>query len=370
MVRANPGIALPVLAVVVVACGSGLEKANTTRSDTLSLSESSGASAADRFSSKNGRIAWTSVVPNGPDTFGLAIVSADPDGTDLRQLTFPEAGGFDDGDADWSPDGASLVFERDFDIQDFHMGDVVAQLYRINADGSGLSQIGDCTGDCVGNAFPSYSPDGKHIAFIKWIGPVRSDGNVTSGGIWIMKADGTQPVQITQRQIPTSQEDSRPHWSPDGQELVFTRLNTTAEPLYHQAVFVGHVDGRHVHRITPWELDATSSDWSPDGKLILVSAHHDAVRPGKEEIYSVHPDGSNLVKITPRGLEKLSDSPRFAANGRFSPNQKEIAFQHQSPEQAAVDYCCLIYKMKADGHDAVQIGPSVPTYAPAWGRHP
>jgi TolB protein len=276
-------------------------------------------------------------------------------------LTFPEPGLADDGPADWSPDGSTIIFERDY------VGDLgIAQIFRINADGSGLTLLTECTGDCLGNAFPSYSPDGRRIAFIRWIGPVRPDENATSGGIWVMNADGSNPVQLTQSRLPTTTEDSHPRWSPDGRNLVFMRLNTAAEPLGRQAVFVSAVNGSGARRITPWSLDANEPDWSPDGTRILVSAHDDAIAPGIGELYTVRPDGSGLHKLLPHGLAQAPDSPRIAENGKFSPDGRGIVFQHQ----IAPDWCCVIYRMDADGDHVRRLTlTDDAAFAPNWGPH-
>jgi TolB protein len=308
----------------------------------------------DCASTRNGRIAWGQWIPYT----GNAIYSAEPDGSDLRQLTAPEAGVFDDSHVDWSPDGSTLLFERDY------TGDAeVAEIFRMNADGSGLTQLTHCTGDCLGNAFPTYSPDGSKIAFIRWIGPVRADGNATAGGVWIMNADGSNPVQVTQLQLPTVTENQAPNWSPDGRKLVFTQINTVAEPAGHQAIVVANLDGSGLRRITPWQLDATDADWSPDGRAILFTSHHDIVDPGQEQIYRVRPDGSGLTRIIPRGLALPAN-----IGGKFSPDGRKIVFRHMTG--SGDETVSQAYTMNADGSDVTQISfLDVAVDAPNWGTH-
>ena len=302
----------------------------------------------------NGRIAWGQFIPYT----GFGIFSVEPNGSDLRQLTFPDPGAFDDSHANWSPDGSRIIFERDY------TDDQAWQIFRVNADGHGLIQLGDCTGDCLSDAFPAYSPDGKKIAFIRFIGPVRADNNATSGGVWIMNANGSNPMQITQLDLPTVTENYTPNWSPDGRRLVFTQANLVAEPLGRQAVFVANVDGSGKHRITPWELDATDGDWSPDGTEILVTSHHDIVPPGKEQLYMVHPDGSHLVKVIPKGLTHPAN-----IGGKFSPDGQKIVFRHQSGPYS--DPISLAYTMNLDGSNVkLVLLLDVFVDAPNWGTHP
>ena len=106
---------------------------------------------------------------------------------------------------------------------------------RVNADGSGLTQVGSCTGGCVGDDDPQYSPDGASIVFTRLTHV--PDGSLVLG-VWVMGEDGSNPHQITQLPTPTGSEDHEPAWSPDGASIVFTRINDTADPVNQQALFV------------------------------------------------------------------------------------------------------------------------------------
>jgi Tol biopolymer transport system component len=58
---------------------------------------------------------------------------------------------------------------------------------------------------------PQYSPDGKEIAYVSW-----DSGNPE---IWICDSDGSNPLQLTHLGGP---EPASPHWSPNGQQIVFS----------------------------------------------------------------------------------------------------------------------------------------------------
>jgi Tol biopolymer transport system component len=305
---------------------------------------------------RNGRMAWPSLTPTG-----IAIFSAEPDGSDLRQLTVANDPVFDDNEPDWSPDGSKIIFLRQYNCDTCRY-----QIFGINADGRNLNQLGGCTGDCVSDLDPSFSPDGRRVAFSRFFGPIGPDGNAADGGIWIMKADGSDPRQITQRRLPTTSEDHQPRWSPDGTKLVFMRLNTHVEPIGGEAIFVVNADGSDARRITPWALNAFVPDWSPDGRLILLSAPENATPSVPMELYTVHPDGSGLKKIMPQGIDTPPDfNPVVAALGRFSPDGRRIVFFHQETANS------VLYKMNLDGSDLVRLTPpGANPDGPAWGTHP
>jgi Tol biopolymer transport system component len=73
---------------------------------------------------------------------------------------------------DFSPDGKRIVFPHDMTG--------ALELYSVNADGTGITQI---THDGLFHAVPRWSPDGSHIVFatggtygLLVIATVRADG--------------------------------------------------------------------------------------------------------------------------------------------------------------------------------------------------
>ncbi|GIK37292.1 MAG: hypothetical protein BroJett011_11250 [Chloroflexota bacterium] len=130
--------------------------------------------------------------------FLYGIYAAPADGSSLTKLADIE--GWDHA---WSPDRQMLVFvsrrDREFEI------------YGMKTNGSNLTQLTDNT---ARDLDPAWSPDGLTIAF-------ASDREVEDKyELYLMQADGSNPRKLTQT---SSRRIFRPTWSPDGQTIVYTR---------------------------------------------------------------------------------------------------------------------------------------------------
>jgi TolB protein len=127
------------------------------------------------------------------------LIIMDIDGSNRTQLT--DDGGVDDYPT-WSPDGKKIAFisDRTKDVE----------IYTINVDGSGVKQLTDERGE---DWMPDWSPDNKHIAF----------SSVRSGDweIYVMDADGENVKQLTSE----PGEDFEPVWSPDGKMIAYASEN-------------------------------------------------------------------------------------------------------------------------------------------------
>ena len=78
-------------------------------------------------------------------------------------------------------------------------------IYVMDADGRNPQQL---TKTKVED-FPSWSPDGEHIAFVS-----ARDGNTE---IYVMNADGRNSRRLTR----SPGADWTPSWSPDGEHIAF-----------------------------------------------------------------------------------------------------------------------------------------------------
>lgn len=269
------------------------------------------------------------------------------DGSGLTKLTTTK-GRLDDNNPDWSPDGSKIVFERCQQI---------CQIWRINANGTGLGLLGPPGLD---RGQPSYSPNGALIAYSRGWGGVQND-QIKFAEIYVMNARGAGARQLTHVTTgkPFSADVEYPAWSPNGKQLAFTLHNSkTGDPAGGRALFVINPDGSGLHQVTPWELNGGGKpDWSPDGKLILF-------RLGSP----THPDHGNLATIHPdgTGLKRLTNYPEKALiSGSFSPDGKWITFCRFT----TYDYPS-VFVMRSNGTGIHQVTPSDVhgiAYAADWG---
>jgi Tol biopolymer transport system component len=156
--------------------------------------------------------------------------------------------------------------------------------YLVHPDGSQLRRIP--TDMWV--EYPAWSPDGTRIAFMGGPdGPIEYD-------IWVMNADGSNPVQLTDSPGP----DGWPAWSPDGTRIAFASVRddcaysdapdcrTTGDIGPHHDIWVVNADGTGLTRVTP-EFGHFVT-WSPDGRYLLVSGY---------DLYVIRPDGTGRASL-------------------------------------------------------------------------
>lgn len=179
------------------------------------------------------------------------IWSMNANGSGLRRLT--SAVGTDD-DPQWSPDGKRIVFTSERDHQSSNPQLVTAEIYVMNADGSGQRRL---TSNSVEDWVPTWSPDGKRIAFARPGAQAGFDFDV-----WVMNADGGAQKDIT----PGPGRDFSPDWSPDGKRIVFASDDDGDYDLYSVTP-----DGSGLAKLFDGDASVGSPRWSPDGKRIAFT---------------------------------------------------------------------------------------------------
>jgi TolB protein len=190
----------------------------------------------------------------------------------------------------WSPDGKRIAFVS------YRTG--TGQIFAINADGSGETNLTDSSHY---ERSPAWSPDGKKIAFVS-----QRTGNQE---IFLMNPDGSQPVNLTN----SGAYDADPAWSPDGKQIAFASNRTG-----RFRVWVMNADGSNQRELVDKDLFGwLYPAWSADGKQVLFSG---VTENGGVQLFAANADG--------QGIQQLSASDGWNSFSAWSPDGRYIAYVH------------------------------------------
>ncbi|XP_020596823.1 uncharacterized protein LOC110036665 [Phalaenopsis equestris] len=120
-----------------------------------------------------------------------------------------------------------------------------------------------------------------------------------------------------------------PSCSPDGKHVVFRSGRSGHKNLYILDAIEGeHADGSGIQRLTEGEWIDTMPAWSPDGTLIAFSSNrHNPANMEAYSIYLVRPDGSDLRRVHVAGPPGSKEVDRERINHVcFSPDSKWLLF--------------------------------------------
>ena len=155
---------------------------------------------------------------------------------------------------------------------------------------------------------PTWSPDGKQIAFV-------SSRKQNSLNIWVMKADGTDQTRLTH-----GRTDNYPDWSPDGKYIAYQHLRRDLFDDAHARVRekrytirIMEATGRFVRTAT--REGSLHPAWSPDSARIAFSWGEQSKT---NQICVVDAFGSNW--------EQLTDDSVYKQFPTWSPDGTKIAY--------------------------------------------
>jgi Tol biopolymer transport system component/DNA-binding winged helix-turn-helix (wHTH) protein len=195
---------------------------------------------------------------------GLVRISLD--GKRLEQLPFPDAT-----QPSAAPAGNRLVYVRSTRVID---------IFAVPGPAGAGSAVDVITSARMDGA-PSYSSDGKRIAFVS--------NRTGSLEIWASNADGQQAAQLTTSAGATV---GCPRWSPDGRNIAFDSTDTAGSHI-----FIISAKGDSLRRITSGASRNVRPSWSRDGRWIYFGSN----RSGLWQIWKISPDGTAAVQVTHNG---------------------------------------------------------------------
>lgn len=180
------------------------------------------------------RVAFAS---NRSGQFQIYVAAAD--GSGARPVTSLAGGATEPA---WSPDGRWIVFVR------FQPGG----LYLVPAAGGAPRRLGIYD---ASESSPTWSRTG-------WIAYARRAPATTTSEIWIERPDGSGRRQVTRLNAGAAS----PSWSPNGRRIAFVD-----DKRGQYEVYVVDRDGANLRRLTSTTSDDVQPAWSPDAKLIAFS---------------------------------------------------------------------------------------------------
>ena len=228
------------------------------------------------------------------------IYSMDLDGGQLTKIVSDSGGDFA---PSWSPNGQQIAFQAK------RSAETGWDIYVVNVDGSDEKNITHSVED---EEVVSWSPDGTQL--------VCQVGEIGGTSIYVMDRDGKNRRMVVAGGGRVAHET--PSWSPDGRRIAFASnlhqvqqsVNMVASAEYE--IYTVAVDGSDLRRVT-YVSDALHAarwpTWDPSGTTLAFELSE--VSPVAVETYwyiaTVNLDGLNFKKVP---MTRQGRVPRWAPN--------------------------------------------------------
>ena len=149
---------------------------------------------------------------------------------------------------------------------------------------------------------PTWSPDGKSIAFIS-----NMSGR---NNLWLVPAEGGWPVQLTV----SDQRQTAPAWSPDGKWIAY-QSDYDGDELW-DIFLVSPKTGRVVNLTSTREIAEMDPTWSPDGRYLAYLVKPKTSAAYEIDIYdTAMREVKHLTTGTPQ--DKGNSNPIWSKDGKY-----------------------------------------------------
>jgi len=181
---------------------------------------------------------------------------------------------------------------------------------------------------------PSLRRDGRVIAFAR------------GTDIYTVRTDGTSLFKVTNHGVGV--EALSPAFSSGGDRIAYALKATAPEAI--PDIRIVNSDGTGDALLL---ANADKPSWSPDSTMIAFARGSD--------IYTIHPDGTNLVNQTNNGVGVTARSPSFG------PSNTELAYAEEVVVPSPVSSIRLLNLVNGDKTNVISNG-SQPSYRPDGNR--
>jgi Tol biopolymer transport system component/DNA-binding winged helix-turn-helix (wHTH) protein len=177
-------------------------------------------------------------------------------GSGVRRLLSDPGMNFD---ASWSPDGKHIAFVR--------CGSGGCRIYLTSALGGPQRKLSDLTIEPpIG-----WSPDSQYVVTGHWWGRPGEPPGEDEGNLYLIPLNGGEPRPITRK--PAGVEHSAPAFSPDGRQLAYVSHGYGGRDVYVVDVDASFTPSSAPRRLTTETvMNVQSVVWVRDGKSVIYDA--------------------------------------------------------------------------------------------------
>jgi Tol biopolymer transport system component len=295
------------------------------------------ATAEAAFPGKPGPIAYSQSTTDATEFTGGIFAHPPRRSQKARQLTAVHG----DVSPSYSADGRSIAFAAN---RDPVVTPNASHIYVMNADGSGVRQL--TSGDNF-DSNPAFSPDGSRVVFDRAVGSNRTFD------IYSVGADGSGLRQLTEG----SSSDYEPTYTPNGRRIVFVSNRDSDGHHDRSAIYAMGPDGSGQRVLINTPRNESEPDVSPNGRRIIFMSSRD----GGLNIYLATIAGRRMRPL----LTPVSNCLHYScySNPVFSPDEKHIA------ALVSGGYSTQLVVRRADGTGLSRTFASGGTEEEGYGTH-
>ena len=260
----------------------------------------------------------------------------------------------------WSLDGKQIAFAgiTGFDDGDDH--EAVRRIFVVRADGSGLRPIRGTNGA----SFPVFSPDGLTVAFTRALDretPTKVGGKLRQefhgSSVWLIDFESGKQRQLTPWRDGVKYQASS--FSPDGSTLLATheddRLLNEPEPVALQ------VDGGGSRRLF---ADGSSPVYSPDGSEIVFNRGFTGEAATDGDLFVIPAAGGKVRRLT-------NTPARSEFSASWDPSGERLVYswvQAFGSADEGLAFGAGLIQVNADGScpEKLTLKPAATAIAVAW----